>query len=269
MLFAPTIPRRALFLLPLLATSPVLQCQEVKTLEWRAEQQPTTAPCSADDLAFVSASEQTALQKSYSQQVFKLPAWECESFGAAAFNGARVLRVARPSVIDDGYAFTLIQPQGASSARLIPFSSGGNLLWGSEGDWHNRAAMNALLQSADAKPPEDPDWLAISIAYLTILGEEPTLADRHYAPGPTEHFASYTVPGLLREVPALKNKHLLPTAKCDQYICEVRFYYRTDPVEPLKAAAFKYIVESGKIWLASVQVVDYADPSRKKWRAHK
>jgi hypothetical protein len=206
-----------------------------------------------------------ALERSYSFDSFDEPAdRKCELIKAAAFNGARVLIIFRPSVLDDGWAYTLIQPRGASSARLIPFSGGGRLFWGNEDDWHNRAAMNAMLQMSGTQRLEDADWLAISLAYLTILGEAPTLQERHYAPGPTEHFQSYSVPGLLAEVPALEAKHLLPTAKCNSLLCEVRFYYRTEPVEPLKTATFRYLLQDGRIWLASAEVVDYAIRGRKK-----
>ena len=257
----PTVLRGFMLLVTLLALSPILQSQQPKSLEWRVEQQPTAVPCGPDDLAFASAPEQIALEKSYN--VPELPGWNCESITAPTFNGARVLRIMKPSVIDDGQAYTLVQPRGASSARLIPFSEG-HLLWGNEDDRHNRAAMNAMLQTSNAGHVEDADWLAISLAYLTVLGEEPTLTDRHYAPGPNQHFKSYTVPGLLREVPAFRSKHLLPTAKCQQSACEVRFYYRTEPVDSLKTATFEYILQSGKIFLASVRVVDYVGPTRKK-----
>jgi hypothetical protein len=124
--------------------------------------------------------------------------------------------------------------------------------------------MNAMLQTSKFAGPEHIDWLAVSLAYLTILGEAPSLMDTHYAPGPTEVFKPYTVRGLLSELPDLTSKHLLPTMKCQSDICEVRLYYRTEPVEPLKVATFGYFFKDGQLNLTSAVVHDVAGNSRKK-----
>ncbi len=264
--------RRGLLFLPFFAVLPAFHGQQVfyhpktKRLEWRLEQQPITGFCSEADLAFASAPEQIALAQSYGAPFH--PGMKCESIGAAAFHGARVLRIWKPSVYDDGYAYTLIQTKGATTARLI-FNGGGDLRHtGHENDEANLAAMNAMLQTSDTEDFEKADWLAISLAYLTILGEEPSLKDRSYAPGPNEHFRSYTVPGLLSEVPTLARKHLLPTVVCfpEGPQCDVRFYYRTEPVEPLEVCAFEFVFRDGKIRIISARVVDDPRDIRKKKR---
>ena len=252
--------RRGLLFLSFFAVSFVFYGQQVfhhleaKPLEWRIEQQPITRPCSEADLAFASAPEQTALAQSYG--VPFRAGMKCESIGAPAFHGARVLRIWKPSVYDDGYAYTLIQPKEVTTARLI-FNGGGDIRHtGHENDEANLAAMNAMLQTSGTEDFEKADWLAISLAYLTILGEEPSLQDRSYAPGPNEHFRSYTVPGLLSEVPALSRKHRLPTVVCVPSQCNVRFYYRTKPVEPLEVCAFEFVSRDGKVRIISARVVD-------------
>jgi hypothetical protein len=127
--------------------------------------------------------------------------------------------------------------------------------------------MNALLQTSEIGVPESVDWLAISLAYLTILGEAPSLTDRHYAPGPTDKsIEPYTVPGLLSEVPELTSKHLLPTVTCQTQVCEVRLYYRTEPVEPLKVATFAYLFKNGELNLTSANVIDVMSSSNKRHR---
>ncbi len=250
----------------LLATVPVLWSQTSRSLEWRLEQQPTSVPCNSEDIAFVNAPEQVFLEKSYNL-LPHFPEWKCDSIKASAFNDARVLQVYRPSIIDDGVAYTLIQPHGSTNARLLPFSGGGQLFWG-EDDWHNRAAMNAILQTIRFGEPETIDWLAISIAYLTVLDEAPSLADQHYAPGPTENFKSYTVSGLLSELPVLTKKHLLPTLKCEEGYCTVRFYYRTEPVMPLKVAEFVFRLQDQTLTLLQAHVQDYAAENSKKKASH-
>jgi hypothetical protein len=170
-------------------------------------------------------------------------------------------------MIDDGVAYALIRPRGSTNARLLPFSEGGQLFWG-EDDRHNRAAMNAILQTTKFGQPETIDWLAISLAYLTILDEAPSLADSHYSPGPAEHFKSYTVPGLLSELPALTRKHLLPTLTCKEGYCTVHFYYRTQPVMPLKVADFEFLLQDGTVSILQAKVQDYAAEGGEKKASH-
>jgi hypothetical protein len=233
--------------------------------EWRVDQQPQSAPCTADDIAFATAPEQIELEKTYGVPTLDVHdagqfTMTCESIKGPAFYGARVLRIARPSVIDDGEAYTLIQPQGSAYVRLVPFSAGGNLFWGNESDRHNLAAMNAILLSSGPATLQNIDWLATCLAYLTIMGEEPNLADLHYDPGPNEHFKSYTVAGFLSEVPELRKKHLLPTVKCETVStsCVVDFYYRTEPeIVPLKHASFGFILEGDHLSLRQVAISDY------------
>lgn len=251
----------------LFATVPVLWSQTSRPLGWHLEQQPTSVPCNSEEIAFVNAPEQVFLEKSYNL----LPDfrwWKCDSIKASVFNEARVLQIYRPSIIDDGVAYALIQPHGSTIARLLPFSEGGQLFWG-EDDWHNREAMNAILQTTKFGQPETIDWLALSLAYLTILDEAPSLADRHYSPGPTDrYFKSYTVPGLLAELPALTRKHLLPMLTCKEGYCKVRFYYRTEPVEPLKVADFEYLLQDRTISLLHAKVRNYAADGSKKKAPH-
>jgi hypothetical protein len=234
-------------------------------LEWRVDQQPQTAPCTADDIAFATAPEQIKLEETYGAPTLARHnptpfTMTCESIKAAAFYGARVLRIARPSVIDDGKGYTLIQPKGSAYVRLIPFSEGGNLYWGTESNRHNLAAMNAIFQTSGPKSAQNVDWLATCMAYLAIMGEEPNLTDLHYDPGPNEHFKSYTVAGFLSEVPELRRKHLLPTVTCEDVSaswCNVDFYYRTEPVGPLKHASFGFIFEGDRLGLRRVAISDY------------
>jgi len=254
--------RHGLLSLAFFTVFPVLHGQQAKPLEWRIEQQPKTRPCSEADLAFASAPDQLALAQSYGAPFH--PGMKCESIGAVAFHGARVLRIWQPSVIDDGYGYTLIQPKEATTARLIATGGGLSPYRGHEDDQANLAAMNAMLQKSDAEDFEKADWLAISLAYLTILGEEPSLEDRSYVPGPDEHFQIYTVPGLLSELPALRRKHLLPTADCNQVVCKIRFYYRTEPVDPLKIGTFEFSLVDGKIRMIAAHVVDYPEGNHKK-----
>jgi hypothetical protein len=252
----------------LFATVPVLWSQTSRSLQWHLEQQPASVPCNAEDIAFVNGPEQVSLEKSYNF-VPQFPDWKCASIKASAFNEARVLIISRPSVIDDGVAYTLIQPHGSTNARLLPFSEGGRLFWGNEDDRHNRAAMNAILQTSKIGQPEVIDWLALSLAYLTILGEAPDLADLHYSPGPTDkYFKSYTVPGFLTELPALTRKHLLPTLECEEGNCKVHFYYRTEPTEPLKVADFEYLLQDRTVRLLQAKVRDYAAEGSLKKSSH-
>ena len=259
----------------ILLAAPVLTAQISRSLQWHLEQQPASIPCSSDDLAFVNAPEQVALEKSYNL-LPKLPApgvssiyeWQCESISSPAFNKARVLIISRPSVLEDGVAYTLILPRGSTSARLLPFASGGNLLdVGTVGDWHDRAAMNAMLQATEYGEPDTIDWLALSLAYLTIVGNAPDLADRHYSPKPGESFKPYTVTGLLAELPDLKRKHLLPTLECDKYnYCKIRFYYRTEPVMPLQVAELTFCLQARTLTLLVADVQEYQQ--RDKARRH-
>ena len=125
--------------------------------------------------------------------------------------------------------------------------------------------MNAILQTTKYEQPETIDWLALSLAYLTISDEAPSLADRYYSPGPTDkYFKSYTVPGLLSELPALTRKHLLPTLTCRDGYCTVHFYYRTEPVMPLKVADFMYLLHDGTLSLLQANVRDYAAQGSEK-----
>jgi hypothetical protein len=135
-----------------------------------------------------------------------------------------------------------------------------------EDDWHNRAAMNAILQTREFGQPETIDWLAVCLAYLTLLDDAPNLTDQHYSPGPTDnYFKPYTVPGLLSELPVLTRKHLLPTLACDQEsYCTVHFYYRTEPVMPLRAADFVFRLQDGTLSLLQAKVQDYAPENGKK-----
>jgi len=267
---------RLTFAALILLVAPILTAQTSRSLEWHLEQQPASVPCSSDDIAFVNAPEQVALERSYNL-VPHLPApgvssiyeWQCESISAPAFNKARVLIISRPSVLDDGLAYTLILPKGSTSARLLPFLSGMNLLDnGTEGDWHNRAAMNAMLQTAEYGEPGTIDWLALSLAYLTIIGNAPDLADRHYSPKPGElQFEPYAVTGLLAELPALRRKNLLPALECDKdNYCKVHFYYRTEPVEPLQVAELFFHFEGRTLTLLAADVRDYQE--RDKARRH-
>jgi len=251
----------------LFAAVPVLRGQTSRSLEWHLEQQPTSTPCTPEDIAFVNAPEQVALEKSYILQT-SFPLWKCESIKAPVFNEARVLIIYRPSIIDDGEAYTLIQPHGSTNVRLLPLGGGLTPL-GDEDDWHNRAAMNAILQPIENGQPETTDWLALCLAYLTILDKAPSLADEHFSPGPTdEYFKSYTVPGLLSELPALAKKHLLPTLTCKEGYCTVHFYYRTEPVEPLKVADFQFLLQDRTVMLLQAKVQDYAPDGRKKQAPH-
>ena len=250
----------------LFVSAPLLWSQTSRSLQWHLEQQPTSAPCSSEDIAFVNAPEQVFLEKSYNLLPdFRF--WKCDSIKATVFNEARVLNIYRPSMIDDGVAYTLIQPRGSANVRLLPL--GGGLTFGGNTDnWHNRAAMNAILQTKKYGQPEDIDWLALSLAYLTISDEAPNLADLHYAPGPTENFKSYTVPGLLKELPSLTKKHLLPMLSCREGYCTVHFYYRTEPVMPLKVADFVYLLQDGTLSLLRANVQDYETEGGKKRSSH-
>ena len=254
--------RHSLLFLPLFIVFPTLHGQQAKPLEWRIEQQPISRSCSEADLAFASAPEQLALAQSYGAPFH--PGMKCEAIVAEAFHGARVLRISQPSVIDDGYGYTLIQPKEAMTARLIATGGGLTPYEGHEDDQANLAAMNAMLQKSDAEDFGKADWLAICLAYLTILGEEPSLKDSNYAPGSNEHFQSYTVPGLMSELPTLSRKHLLPGADCRSSRCEVRFYYRTQPVAPLEMGTFEFSSVAGKIRIISAHVVSYPNGTRKK-----
>lgn len=253
----------------LFAVVPVLWSQTSRSLEWHLEQQPTSVPCNSEDIAFVNAPEQTLLEKSYNL-LPDFSYWKCESIKAPSFNEARVLIISRPSMLDDGEAYTLIQPHGSTNVRLLPFLSGADLLWDKKDDWkngwQNLAAMNAILQTMKIGQPETIDWLALSLAYLTILGEAPDLADRYYSPGPTDNFKfkSYTVPGLLTELPCFTRKHLLPTLTCKEGYCTVHFYYRTEPVEPLKVADLMFRLQDGTLSLLQAEVQDYAAEGSKK-----
>jgi hypothetical protein len=236
-------------------------------LEWHLEQQPTSVPCTPEDIAFVNAPEQVSLEKSYILQP-SFPQWKCESIKAPVFNETRVLVVSRPSILDDGEAYTLIQPRGSTNVRLLPLG-GGLVPMKDEDDWHNRAAMNAILQTREIGQPETVDWLALCLAYLTLLDDAPNLADEHFSPGPTdEYFKSYTIPGFLREVPALAKKHLLPTLTCRDGDCTVHFYYRTQPVEPLKVADFLFRLEDPTVLLLRAKVQDYAREGGRKRISH-
>jgi len=248
----------------LFAAVPVLRSQTSRSLEWHQEQQPTSVPCTPEDIAFVNAPEQVTLEKSYILEP-RFPPWKCESIKATVFNEARVLIVYRPSIIDDGEAYTLIQPHGSTNVRLLPLG-GGLAPMRNEDDWHNRAAMNAILQTRENGQPEAIDWLALCLAYLTILDEAPSLTDQHYSPGPTNsYFKPYTVPGLLRELPALTGKHLLPTLTCDRRsYCTVHFYYRTEPVMPLKVADLVFHLQDGTLSLLQAKVQEYASEGGKK-----
>lgn len=242
---------------------PVLSGQTSHTLEWRLEEQPASAPCTPEDIAFVNSPEQVSLEKSYILQP-SFPLWKCKSIKAPAFNGARVLIVYRPSILDDGEAYTLIQPHGSANVRLLPLG-GGLVPMRDTDDWHNRAAMNAIFQSVEVGQPETIDWLGLCLAYLTILDDAPNLADEHYSPGPTDaYFKSYTVPGFLREIPALARKHLLPTSTCQATDCTVHFYYRTEPVEPLKVADFLFRLEEKKVSLLQATVKHYEPQTSRK-----
>lgn len=244
-----------------------LHAQTSHSLGWRAEQQPNSIPCSAEDIAFVNAPEQMVLEKSY-DLLPDFSYWKCETIKGPVFDGSRVLIIEKPSVIDDGLAYTLIQPKGSTNVRLLPFADGGHLLWRNESDWHNRAAMNAVLQTSPKKN-EDIDWLAVSLAYLTIIGAAPSLVDQHYSPGPTDkYFKSYTVSGLLSEIPSLTQKHLLPTLTCKNDYCTVRFYYRTEPVMPLQSAVFEYRLCDGALTLLKAETQDYLDEHKNKKAVH-
>jgi hypothetical protein len=97
------------------------------------------------------------------------------------------------------------------------------------------------------------------------MGEEPSLTDLYYDPGPNEHFKSYTIAGFLSEVPELRKKHLLPTVKCQTGTsCVVDFYYRTEPVDPLKHASFGFILEDDHLSLRQVAISDYESPHPRK-----
>jgi hypothetical protein len=247
----------------LFATVPALWSQTSRSLEWRLEQQPTSVPCSPEDIAFVSASAQVFLEKSYGL-LPRFPQWKCESIKAPVFNEARVLLISRPSILDDGVAYSLIQPSGSTNVRLLPLGGGLDPLHDAD-NWHNRAAMNAVLQTKKFGRPETVDWLALSLAYLTISDEAPSLADEHFSPGPTDkYFKSYTVPGLLSELPALTRKHLLPTLTCKEGYCTVHFYYRTEPVMPLKVADFEYRLQDETLTLLQANIRDYEPEVRKR-----
>ncbi len=215
----------------------------------------------------MNAPEQVFVERSY-DLVPRFPEWKCESIKASVFNEARVLIIYRPSILDDGEAYTLIQPHGSANVRLLPLG-GGLLPMRNEDDRHNRAAMNALLQTTENSQPETIDWLALCLAYLTILDDAPSLADRHYSPGPADSFKPYTIPGLLRELPALTRKHLLPTLTCDpSYYCMVHFYYRTEPVMPLKVADFVFRLEDRTLCLLQAKVQNYEPEGGKKHVRH-
>ncbi len=236
----------------------VLRSQTPRSLEWHLEQQPTSVPCTSADIAFANAPEQVLLERSYGL-LPSFPEWKCESIKAPVFNGSRVLIISRPSIIDDGVAYTLAQPSGSTSVRLLPLG-GGLAFGGNKDNWHSRAAMNAILQTTKYEEPQAVDWLAVSLAYLTIADEAPSLADLHYSPGPTDrYFKPYTVPGLLNELPALTRMHLLPILTCDRsYYCTVHFYYRTEPVMPLKVANFVFHLQDGTLSLLQANVRNYA-----------
>jgi hypothetical protein len=248
----------------LFAAVPLLRSQTSRTLEWHSEQQPTSAPCTPEDIAFVNAPNQVSLEKSYSLQP-SFPLWKCESIKAVAFNEARVLFVYRPSIIDDGEGYALVQPHGSTNVDLLPLG-GGLVPLKDEDDRHNRAAMNAILQTWNKSRPDAIDWLALCLAYLTMLDDAPSLADRYYSPSSTDdHFKPYTVRGFLRELPALTRKHLVPTLTCDRdYYCTVHFYYRTEPEMPLKVADMVFHLEDGMLSLLQARVQDYAPEGGKK-----
>jgi hypothetical protein len=251
----------------LFATVPVLCGQSSRSLDWHLEQQPTSVPCNPGDIAFVNAPEQVFLENSYNL-LPHFPEWRCESIKASAFNEARVLIVSRGSTVDDGVAYSLIQPNGSTNVRLLPMC-GGLSRCDNEDDRHQRAAMNAMLQTTKYGQPETIDWLGLGLAYLTISGEAPSLADLHYSPGPTDrHFESYTVPGLLTELPALTRKHLLPTLTCVAGYCKVRFYYKTEPVEPLKVADFEFRLQDQTLSLVRARIQNYAAESGKNKSSH-
>jgi hypothetical protein len=252
----------------LFAALPVLRSQISRPLQWQLEQQPTSVPCTPEELGFVNAPEQVSLEKSYILQP-TFPPWKCHSVQASALNQARVLIVYRPSIIDDGEAFSLILPHGSTSVRLLPLG-GGLAPMHDEDDWHNLAAMNAILHTGDYGRPETIDWLALCLAYLTILDDAPSLADLHYSPGPADsYFKPYTVPGLLKELPALTRKDLLPTLTCDQNsYCTVHLYYRTEPVEPLKVADFVFHLQDGMLSLLQAKVQNYAPEAGKEQARH-
>ena len=251
----------------LCATVPVVRGQTSQPLEWHLEQQPTSVPCSPEDVAFVNAPEQVSLEKSYSLQP-SFPVWKCESIKAPVFNEARVLIIYKPSILDDGAAYTLIQPHSSTDVRLLPLGGGMSPMKDKD-DWHNRAAMNAILQTREIGQPETIDWLALCLAYLSILDDAPNLTDEHYSPGPTDkYFKPYTIPGFSRELPALAKKHLFPTLTCRGADCTVHFYYRTQPVEPLQVADFLFRVEDGTVSLLQAKVQDYAPEDGKKHVPH-
>jgi hypothetical protein len=256
---------------------PCLWSQTKTLLEWRVDQQPKHATCTADDIAFASAPEQIALQKSYNVPQFivatgkNLPPdfrMTCDSIQAATFNGARVLIIGRPSILDDGVSYALIQPKNSQYVRLIPIISGALPVPGSANNPHSLAAMNAMLQSSPIPDVQKIDWLAICMAYLTSVAEAPSLLDRHYDPEPNEHFKSYTVPGLLSELPSLRKKKLLPSLKCGDtgsiMSCDVDFYYRTEPVEPLEHASFEFMLEDHLLSLRQVTIVDFEKQGSEK-----
>ena len=242
---------------------PVLLAQTSRSLEWHQEQQPTSVPCTPDDFAFVNAPEQVALEKSYNL-LPHFPEWKCKSIHGPALNEARVLIISRPSIIDDGEAYTLIQPHGLTNVRLLPLG-GGLVPMPNEDNWHKIAAINAILQTNEIGQPETVDWLALCLAYLAILEDAPSLTDQRYSPGPTDkYFKSYTVPGFLRELPVLAKKHLVPTLTCKDGDCTVHFYYRTEPVEPLKVADFLFRIEDRTVLLLQAKVQDYPPEDGKK-----
>lgn len=251
----------------LFATTPVLQSQSSRSLEWRLEQQPTSAPCTPEDIAFVNAPEQVLLEKSYNL-LPSFPEWRCKSIKAPALNDARVLIVSKPSTLDDGVTYALIQPHNSPSIRLLPLG-GGMVPMPDEGGWHNIAAMNAILQSKQVDGRETIDWLGICLAYLTILEDAPSLGDEHYSGGRTDRCVRpYAVPGLLSELPALTRKHLLPTLACDESdYCTVHFYYRTEPVERLKVADFVFHLQVATLSLLRASVQEFASDGGKK-RSH-
>lgn len=260
----------------LLATFSVLSGQTSRAsetsrvLDWRLEKDPSRVPCTAEEIAFVNAPEQAFLEKSYRFEP-DFSGWKCESIGAPAFNGARVLFVYKPSVLDDGEAFTLIQPRGTTNVRLLPLGGGLSPLK-DEGSWHSQAAMNAILQTAKYGQPDKIDWLALSLAYLTLHDDAPSLLDEHFAPGPGENFKAYTVPGILSELPTLASKHMLPTLTsrsvacndCKWSVYHVHFYYRTQPVEPLRVVDLDFLLRQQTLRLNGASVQDYEVPGTKK-----
>ena len=125
--------------------------------------------------------------------------------------------------------------------------------------------MNAILQTSDSEDLEKADWLALSMAYLTILGGAPSLKDLSYTPGPNEQFQRYTVPGLLSEVPILARMHLLAWVACAPRWCDVRFYYRTETFDPFEKCTFRFESRDGKLRISSARVVEGPRvPSKKK-----